>query len=80
VADTDDDDRLLLTVEAAEYLRCSPRTLEGFRVDGTGPAYSKLGPGRRAPVLYRLGDLKAYVKRHRVEPGQKPDDGKGPKP
>ena len=72
MADNDDDDRLMLTVEAAEYLRCSPRTLEGFRVDRTGPAYSKLGPGRRAPVLYRLGDLKAYVKKHRVEPGQKP--------
>jgi len=47
--------------EAAEYLRLSPRTLEGMRVDGTGPRYFKMGPGRRAKVVYRTSDLEEWL-------------------
>ena len=47
----------LTTVEAAEVLRLSPKTLERFRVEGTGPRYHKAGPGKRARVLYKKQDL-----------------------
>jgi hypothetical protein len=52
---------LLTTVEAAEYLRLSPRTLEDMRVTGNGPRYFKLGPGRRSKVVYRRDDLDAWA-------------------
>jgi len=43
--------------EAAEALRVSLRTLERFRVEGSGPKFIKAG--RR--VLYRLSDLEAWA-------------------
>jgi hypothetical protein len=55
------DRKLLTTPEAAEFLRLSPRTLERFRVEGTGPRYTKAGPGKRARVLYRRDDLEAWL-------------------
>lgn len=42
-----DERHLLTTPEAAEILRLKPRTLEALRVQGTGPRYHKIGPGRR---------------------------------
>ena len=52
---------LLTTVEAAEYLRLSPRTLEDMRVTGNGPRYFKLGPGKRSKVVYKREDLEMWV-------------------
>jgi hypothetical protein len=54
---------LLTTVEAAEYLRLSPRTLEDMRVTGNGPRYFKLGPGKRSKVVYRKEDLELWIGR-----------------
>ncbi len=54
---------LLTTVEAAEYLRLSPRTLEDMRVTGNGPRYYKLGPGKRSKVVYRREDLETWLRR-----------------
>jgi hypothetical protein len=51
---------LLTTLEAATYLRLSPRTLEDMRVTGAGPRYYKLGPGKRSKVVYRKDDLEAW--------------------
>lgn len=56
---------LMTSPEAAEYLRLSVRTLEGMRVDGTGPRYYKVGPGRRAKVVYRVTDLEEWLERFR---------------
>jgi hypothetical protein len=42
---------------AALYLGVSTRTMEGWRLRGGGPLYSKLG----SCVRYRLGDLDAFV-------------------
>lgn len=53
--------RFLTTPEAATLLRLSPRTLERFRVEGTGPRFTKAGPGKRARVLYREEDLEAWL-------------------
>ena len=52
-----DEYEFLTTAEAAEVLRLSPKTLERFRVEGTGPRYHEAGPGKRARVLYRQSDL-----------------------
>jgi hypothetical protein len=55
------EDPLLLTKEAARYLRMSHRTLERWRrVEGQGPMFEKMGPGLRAGVRYRLSDLDAW--------------------
>jgi Helix-turn-helix domain len=51
----------LTTGEAAHFLRLSARTLERFRVEGTGPRYTKAGPGMRARVLYRRSDLEDWL-------------------
>ena len=51
----------LTTVEAADFVRLSPRTLERLRVDGTGPKFIKAGRGKRARVLYRVADLKEWL-------------------
>jgi len=55
---------MLTTTEAAAFLRLSPRTLERFRVEGTGPRYLKAGAGKRARVLYDPGELKAWLERY----------------
>lgn len=47
----------LTTSEAAALLRLAPRTLERFRLEGSGPRFRKLG--RR--VVYAEGDLAAWA-------------------
>lgn len=54
-------DPFLTTVECADMLRLSPRTLERMRVKGAGPRYVKAGPGVRAKVLYRLSEVTAWT-------------------
>jgi|OM-RGC.v1.035869754 hypothetical protein len=49
--------------EAAQFLRLSPRTLEYYRQQARGPAYSKLGKN----VVYAREDLRAWIRIHRVE-------------
>ena len=51
----------LTTVEAANFVRLSPRTLERLRVQGTGPLFIKAGRGKRARVLYRIADLQEWL-------------------
>lgn len=45
------------TVEAAGFLKISPRTLEKQRVIGGGPRFRKFG----SRVLYALADLQAWA-------------------
>jgi hypothetical protein len=51
----------LTTVEAGNFVRLSPRTLERLRVQGTGPRFIKAGRGKRARVLYRMADLQEWL-------------------
>ena len=53
----------LTTIEVANLLRISRRTLERMRVEGTGPRYIKVGPGKRSRVLYRQGDVEEWLER-----------------
>lgn len=51
--------------EAARYLHLEVSTLAAMRVDGSGPAYYKVGSKKRARVLYRTEDLQAWVEQYR---------------
>ena len=61
---------LLTTPEIADLLRVSPRTVEGWRVNGDGPPFRKFGGGR---VLYHRGDLEKWLedcrRRSTADPG-----------
>jgi predicted DNA-binding transcriptional regulator AlpA len=59
------DDSLLPRQETAEYLGLSTSTLERMRVNGTGPVFQKLGPGKRARVAYRRSDIEAWLQKQR---------------
>jgi predicted DNA-binding transcriptional regulator AlpA len=52
--------RYLRTAEVARMLSLSVRTLEKYRIRGTGPMYRKIG-GR---VIYDFDDVKKWVDRH----------------
>lgn len=52
---------LMTTLEVAQYLRMSRRTMEGMRYDGTGPNYIKLGVGPKAKVVYRRKDVETWL-------------------
>ncbi len=51
----------LTTLEAARILRVAKSTLERMRVNGTGPRYLKVGPGKRSRVLYRATEITAWL-------------------
>jgi len=51
----------LTTIEVAEMLRVSRSTLERMRVDGTGPRYLKVGPGKRSRVIYREQEILTWL-------------------
>ena len=53
----------LTSVEAADLLRVSRRTLERMRIEGTGPRYLKVGPGKRSRVIYRQSDIMTWLDR-----------------
>ena len=50
--------QFLTTNEAAERLRLSPRTLERFRLDGTGPRWCRVG---RRRVIYSAADIDVWT-------------------
>lgn len=50
-------DPLLTEDQAAEILRVSPRTLQGWRHRGDGPPFVKLG----SAVRYRRSDLRSFI-------------------
>ena len=52
------EERHLTTEEAAQYLRLSKRTLEGFRSRGGGPTFRRKG---RNIVRYLKKDLDAWL-------------------
>ena len=53
--------RYLNTHQAGEYLGLSPRTLDRYRVKGSGPIYHRFG-GR---VRYLAADLDAWAENRR---------------
>ena len=50
------------TRRAADYLALSPRTLDGYRVSGDGPAFHRF----RNRVRYRRSDLDVWAAKRRA--------------
>lgn len=71
MAETPNNETYLTPDEAAAYVRRSPRTLEEYRINKTGPVYLKLGPSRRSNVLYRKQDLDVWMESFLVRPDAK---------
>ena len=57
-----DDSGFFDTGRAADYLGLSPRTLDGYRVSGDGPAFHRFGNR----VRYRRADLDAWAAKRRA--------------
>jgi excisionase family DNA binding protein len=57
-------DRLLTTMEAAEHLHVSRRTLSRWLREGIGPPSIKLPSGARR---YRKGDLDRWIAEHQAD-------------
>lgn len=55
-------DGLLTPQQAADWLRCRPKTLANMRTRGDGPAFHRVG----SRVRYRVEDLRAWAERHRA--------------
>ena len=55
--------------EAAELMRCSYRTLQGWRLSGIGPAYRRMGARR---IVYALADILCWSEgnRHASSPAE----------
>ena len=49
------------TDEFAKMARIANITARIWRCEGKGPKFTKLGPGRNAPVVYRLADVLAWM-------------------
>jgi predicted DNA-binding transcriptional regulator AlpA len=54
----------LTSVEVAQLLRMSPRSLEKMRLEQRGPPYIRLGHSFRSKVIYRLADVEAWINLH----------------
>ncbi len=63
----------LTQTEAAELLRISPRTLERYRVAGSGPRFVKAG--RR--VIYRSSDIEAWTEANTFASTTQADQARG---
>jgi hypothetical protein len=50
---------------AAEVLGIKPPTLRSWRCRGVGPAFIKLGAGKKAAVRYDLRDLTQFIENGR---------------
>jgi predicted DNA-binding transcriptional regulator AlpA len=59
-----DPEHLVDTREAAEMLAKHPAVLADWRHQSRGPKYVKFGRS----VRYRVGDLRAWVADHTIEP------------
>ena len=66
-ARTDHRDPLLREVEAADLLRASVRTLQGWRSRGFGPAFIRAGRS----IRYRRDDLVAWIEANTVIPQER---------
>ena len=55
--------RLMTSKEVAEYLQISESLLNGYRADGIGPVYLKLG----RLVRYRLDDVEKWLSEQEVK-------------
>jgi excisionase family DNA binding protein len=61
------DGALYTPAEVAELLNVSVDTVRKWREVGTGPAVTKLGPGKNSFVRYSRRDVAAWLHSHRTD-------------
>lgn len=61
---------LMDEAQVSGLLGVTKNTLACWRSRGTGPAYVKMGEGRRSKVRYRAADVEAWIRRRVVRPGK----------
>lgn len=66
------DDDYIGTHEAAGLVYRTPHALENLRYLGRGPRYSQPG-GKGGRVMYRVGDLRAWLRKWTVDPESRHD-------
>ncbi len=59
------DNPLLRTTDAARLLGVKPGTMKIWRYRGTGPAFHRIGSGPTSPVAYSLSDLHTWLEDRR---------------
>lgn len=57
---------LLNEREAATFLTLAPQTLRGWRSEGRGPGFIRLGAGKRTSIRYDRRDLQSFIEAGRV--------------
>lgn len=63
-----DEDKLYRPNDPALKVIASRSRLAQWRMDGTGPAFLKLGPGPKSPVAYTGKALNEWLASQTVEP------------
>ena len=56
----------MTSVEVADLLKVTARTVENWRLEGRGPRYIMLGREGVGRVVYNLRDVEEWVARHVV--------------
>ena len=56
----------LTSVEVADLLKVTARTVENWRLEGRGPRYIRLAREGVGRVVYNLRDVEEWVARHAV--------------
>lgn len=57
---------LLNEREAATLLRLAQQTMRGWRSEGRGPKFIRLGAGKRNSIRYDLRDLQSFIEAGRM--------------
>lgn len=60
-------DTLLTPPQVAEILQVTTSTLETWRSKRSGPAWIKLGEGKRSAIRYRQSEIEKYLKQSTVQ-------------
>lgn len=66
MANTKTERRFFRERELEAYSGIPARTLQGWRLRRQGPPYFKLGTGRKAPILYDIGEFMAWLESCRI--------------
>ena len=61
------DEGLLTEIQAAEYLKLTPRALQDWRSRGVGPPYLRVSP---KCIRYRAADIEGWLGKCRIESGR----------
>ena len=47
--------------QTARFLGLQPQTLRRWRLDGKGPAYTRLGDNKQGRILYKISEVEKWL-------------------